>query len=89
MPEQRCETCGAFLLCERCLRPIKANARVAIVHGDGQCHAQHVPDCLTASWSMAGCALWFAATMLVLLVLDLLVQAGPDGWQAIARLLPH
>ena len=86
---QQCETCGALLMCEACLRPIKGNARAVVLHGDGACHARHAPDCFTASWTPEGCALWFAAVMVVLLALAWLTQARPDVWQAIVRLLPH
>ncbi len=87
MPEQRCETCGAFLLCDQCLRPIRGSDRAAVIHRDGECHAVHVPDCLTASWSLGGLVARLAGVLAALLSLGWLVQANPGTLGSILRLL--
>ncbi len=89
MPEQRCVTCGAFLMCDQCLRPIREGDRAAVLHRDGGCHALHVPDCATSSWSMGGLVARLLAVLAALLGLGWVAQADPGAVSAILRLLPR
>ena len=89
MSERRCATCGAFLMCDQCLRPIKVGARAAVVHRDGQCHAVHAPDCFTASWTLEGFAARLLTFLAVLLGLGWLVETNPGAVGSVLQLLPH
>ncbi len=89
MPEQRCANCGAFLMCDECLRPIRERDRAMVIHRDGECHALHVPDCATSSWSLGGFVARVLGILVALLGLGWLAEANPGAVSSILRLMPR